>query len=425
MFKLQKKEDSKYFFKVSENLNDFDKYVEEAYQATKHKFAVEGFRKGKVPRKVIEQNYGAQIFFEDAFEAMLQAEYRNILTKHEEIIPVVAPNVQDFKMDDKKVSAVLVIIAEPEVELGKYSGLEIEEIKEEVSEEAIQNEINQIQNRQARFVPVEREAKLGDFVVIDFIGRVDGKEFEGGRATDYRLELGSHTFIDTFEDQLVGLHIGEKKIVKVTFPEQYTEALKGKKAEFEVTLNKVEEKELPKLDDEFASNVSEFNTFEEFKADIKKHLQESLENKLKQENENKLIQTIVEKATVKIPAEMIEMQTESRIKDFESRLAYQGLKLEEYFNYTGQTMEMLKEAQNKVSEESIKTSLVLQAIIKKENITVSDEELDKKLEEIATKYKKSLKDYKKSMVQEDISYFKSDILMSKLFDLLKSKNKMI
>ena len=425
MFKLQKKEDSKYFFKVSENLNDFDKYVEEAYQATKHKFAVEGFRKGKVPRKVIEQNYGAQIFFEDAFEAMLQAEYRNILTKHEEIIPVVAPNVQDFKMDDKKVSAVLVIIAEPEVELGEYSGLEIEEIKEEVSEEAIQNEINQIQNRQARFVPVEREAKLGDFVVIDFIGRVDGKEFEGGRATDYRLELGSHTFIDTFEDQLVGLHIGEKKIVKVTFPEQYTEALKGKKAEFEVTLNKVEEKELPKLDDEFASNVSEFNTFEEFKADIKKHLQESLENKLKQENENKLIQTIVEKATVKIPAEMIEMQTESRIKDFESRLAYQGLKLEEYFNYTGQTMEMLKEAQNKVSEESIKTSLVLQAIIKKENITVSDEELDKKLEEIATKYKKSLKDYKKSMVQEDISYFKSDILMSKLFDLLKSKNKMI
>lgn len=422
MFKLEKKEKSTYYYNVSVTRKEFEKFIEEAYQSTKGKYAVEGFRKGKAPRKVIEQNYGEKIFIEDAFDKFISFEYQNILNDNKEIYPVTIPSVDNLVFDDKEVSARLIIASEPEVTLGAYTGLKIEAIKDEVKEEDIENEINQIRDRQARFVSVDREAKLGDFVVIDFVGKVDGKKFEGGSAEDYRLELGSHSFVDTFEDQIVGMHIGEKKTVKVTFPEQYTKELQGKKADFDVTLNKVEEKQLPELNDDFASNVSEFETFAEFKEDIKKHLSESLENRLKRDNENKLIEKVVENAEVDIPEPMIEDQVEKRVKDFESRLSYEGLNLEEYLRLAGKTMEEFQTVQHDIARDNIKVSLVLQAIVKKENLTVTDEEVDAKLEEIATKYNKTLQDYKKSLVEQDISYFKSDILMGKLVEFLKTNN---
>ncbi|MBQ3493913.1 MAG: trigger factor, partial [Clostridia bacterium] len=280
--------------------------------------------------------------------------------------------------------------------------------------------------RQARFVEVEREAKNGDFVVIDFSGSVDGVKFDGGTAEDYRLELGSHTFIEGFEDQLVGMKVGETKDVNVTFPEEYhAENLKGKPAVFECKLKKVEEKQLPELNDEFASNVSDFETLDEYKADIRKHLEENLKMRLERENENNLIEAVVKGSTVEVPEVLVERQLDMFMQDFSYRLAYQGIKFEDYLKYANVTEKELRDERREQATETAKTRLVLEALVKKEGLEVSAEELDAKLLESATKYKKSLEDYKKSMGEKNIAYVENDILMKKLLKLLTENNKLV
>ena len=267
------------------------------------------------------------------------------------------------------------------------------------------------------------EAKLGDFATIDFTGFVDGKEFDGGKAEDYRLELGSHSFIDTFEDQIVGMKVGESRDINVTFPEDYpAEELKGKPAVFKIVLKKLENKELPELYDEFASNVSEFETLEEYKADLRKHLQESIDARIKRENENRIINKVVENATVEIPSVLVERQLDMFVRDFEMRLSYQGLKIEDYCKYANTTQEALRESYKAQAENAVKTRLTLEALMAKEAILVTDEELDARLAADAEKYKKSLEDYKKTINERHLAYIRNDMLMDKVIDFLTKNN---
>ena len=426
MYKLLKKEKNTLIYEVTASNQEFETFVNKAYEETKGKYSVQGFRKGKVPRKVIEQNYGKDIFMEDGLMGLINHNYQLILTENKDVQPVGRPEVEVESANENGVKLRILIPVMPEVKLGAYTDLEIKKANAKVTAKAVNDEIAQIQNRQARFVAVERAAQNGDFVVIDFVGRAGGKEFEGGKAEDYRLELGSNTFIPGFEDQIVGQNIGEKRTIKVKFPEDYFSAeLKGKDAEFDVTLNKVEEKQLPELNDEFASNVSEFNTFEEFKADIKKHLAESVKNQNKQKDENSLIEAIVKNTEVEIPASMVESQIDKQVEDFRQRIAYQGATLESYLELTRSSMEELRNVNRPSAENAVKTQLVIGEIIKKEKITVSQEEIDAKLQEIATKYQKSLEEYKKLVGEYELSYIANDIIITKLFDFLFKNNNLI
>ncbi|MBR5226528.1 MAG: trigger factor [Clostridia bacterium] len=426
MYKLLKKEKNTLIYEVTASNQEFETFVNKAYEETKGKYSVQGFRKGKVPRKVIEQNYGKDIFMEDGLMGFINHNYQSILTENKDVQPVGKPEVEVESVNENGVKLRILVPVMPEVKLGAYTGLEIKKANAKVTAKAVNDEIAQIQNRQARFVTVERAAQNGDFVVIDFVGRAGGKEFEGGKAEDYRLELGSNTFIPGFEDQIVGQNIGEKRTIKVKFPEDYFSAeLKGKDAEFDVTLNKVEEKQLPELNDEFASNVSEFNTFEEFKADIKKHLAESVKNQNKQKDENSLIEEIVKNTEVEIPASMIENQIDKQVEDFRQRIAYQGATLESYLELTRSSMEELRNINRPSAENAVKTQLVIGEIIKKEKLTVTQEEIDAKLQEIATKYQKSLEEYKKLVGEYELSYIANDIIITKLFDFLFKNNNLI
>ena len=426
MFTLEKGENNKYKIVISADKNAWEEFINQAYEENKNKFTVQGFRKGKAPRKVIEQNYGSTIFFDDALDKLFYQEYANILEQHKEIIPVDNPQISIDKFDDNGIVLLVEIQSVPEVVLGQYKGLEVEGAKGEVDNKQIEDEINQQREKLARFVEVERPAKLGDFATIDFVGSIDGVKFDGGSAEDYRLELGSHSFINGFEEQIVGMNIGEKKIINVKFPDDYfSENLKGKPAEFEVILNKLEEKELPKLDDEFTSNVSEFETLKDYREDIKKHLEESLKLKIKRENENKIIDLIVKNSNVEIPQCMIDSELDKFIKDFEMRLSYQGVKLDEYLTHIGMNLEQLKKDRTDMVKETIKTRLVLEKIIQVENLIISEDELNAKLTEIASKYKKSLEDYKKSLGERELIYFENGILMEKLTSFLTKENKII
>ena len=426
MYKLLKKEKNTLIYEVSASNQEFETFVNKAYEETKGKYSVQGFRKGKVPRKVIEQNYGKDIFMEDGLMGLINQNYQLILTENKDVQPVGKPEVEVESVNENGVKLRILIPVIPEVKLGAYTGLEIKKANAKVTAKAVNDEIAQIQNRQARFVDVERPAQNGDFVVIDFVGRAGGKEFEGGKAEDYRLELGSKTFIPGFEDQIVGQNIGEKRTIQVKFPEDYFSAeLKGKDAEFDVTLNKVEEKQLPELNDEFASNVSEFNTFEEFKADIKKHLSESVKNQNKQKDENAIIEQIVKTSEVEIPASMIETQIDKQVEEFRQRIAYQGATLESYLELTRSSMEELRNVHRPAAENAVKTQLVIGEIIKKEKISVTQKEIDAKLQEIATKYQKSLEEYKKLVGEYELSYIANDIIITKLFDFLFKNNNLI
>ena len=426
MYKLLKKEKNTLIYEVTASNQEFETFVNKAYEETKGKYSVQGFRKGKVPRKVIEQNYGKDIFMEDGLLALVNQNYQTILAENKDVQPIGRPEVEVDSVNENGVKLRILIPVIPEVKLGAYTGLEIKKANAKVTAKAVNDEIAQIQNRQARFVDVERPAQKGDFVVIDFVGRAGGKEFEGGKAEDYRLELGSNTFIPGFEDQLIGQNIGEKRTIQVKFPEDYFSAeLKGKDAEFDVTLNKVEEKQLPELNDEFASNVSEFSTFEEFKADIKKHLAESVKNQNKQKDENTIIEEIVKNSEVEIPNSMIESQIDKQVEEFRQRIAYQGATLESYLELTRSSMEELRNVHRPSAENAVKTQLVIGEIIKKEKISVSQAEIDAKLQEIATKYQKSLEEYKKLVGEYELSYIANDIIITKLFDFLFKNNNLI
>ena len=425
-YKIRSKEKNNLEVEIVISEKKWEESLQKAYEETKNKYSVQGFRKGKAPRKVIEKQYGESVFFDYALEIAFADEYNEFLDKNLEIEPIAQPDVRIEKFEKDGIVLVASAPLMPEVELGSYTGLTVERGKEKVKKADIEAELKAVAERQARFVESTKPAELGDFATIDFAGSVDGEIFEGGTAQGYRLELGSHSFIDNFEDQLVGTTVGEEKDVNVTFPENYHEkSLAGKKAVFKVVVQKIEKKEIPEITDEFAANVSEFENLEDYKKDIEKRLSQKLEQEKERKVENDLLEKIVQSSKVEIPEILVERQLDIFIRDLETRLSFQGLKLEEYLDYVGTNVSDLRKERREQAEQTVKTRLVLEALVKKENMVVSEEELDSALKETAERYKKTVEEYKKSLDDRTIAYYQNDILMKKLLDFLKSNNNII
>ena len=424
MYNFDKKE-KQGILKITISKDEWEKAVEKAYEENKGKFNIQGFRKGKAPRKVIEQNYGDTIFFDDAFEHAVSEEYMKFLNENKEVIPVSQPTVEDNTFTaDKGLEVTLKFDLMPEFTLPTLSGLKAKKADVEVSDEQVEAEIESERQSHARYVEEDKDAEIGDFATIDFTGYVNNEKFEGGEAKDYRLELGSHTFIEGFENQIVGMKKGEERDINVTFPENYhAENLKGKPAVFKVALKKVEKKELPVIDDKYISDTTEFESLDEYKKSIKENLTRLADEKAERDYEVELLDEIAEKSGIDVPHSMIEHEVAHMIEDFEHRLSHQGMNLEAYLGYIGKTLEEFKKEREDDAEKNIKTRLVLQRLIADNNLSVNSEELDKTIEEYATRYQMTLDEFKKAMSPDDYAYFENNAIMTKVLNFIKSKNK--
>ena len=424
MYKFEKK-DKQGILKINISKEDWEKAVEQAYEENKGKFNIQGFRKGKAPRKVIEQNYGDTIFFDDAFDHAVSDEYSKFLSENTNVIPVSQPSVEENTFTaDKGLEVVLKFDLMPEFKLPELSGLKAKKQKVKVSDQQVEAELESERQSHARFVEEDKTAENGDYATIDFTGYVDDVKFDGGEAKDYRIELGSHTFIEGFEDQIVGMKKGEERDIKVTFPENYhAENLKGKPAVFKVTLKKVEKKELPEIDDKFVSDTTEFESLEEYKKSIKENLEKMADERAERDYEVALLDEIAEKSNIEVPKSMIEHEVHHMIEDFEHRLSHQGMNLNAYLEYVGKDLETFKKEREDDAEKNIKTRLVLQKLISENNMTVTSEELDKTIGEYAERYQMTVEDFKKAMSPDDYAYFENNAIMTKVLDFIKSKNK--
>ena len=390
--KTDKKNEVKLSFTIE--ASKFEEAIQKVYVKSAKYFNIPGFRKGKAPYKIVEKQYGAQIFYEDAFNEVAGEVYEKELTDAK-IEAVSRPEIDIIQMEKgKDLIFTAVVQTKPEVTLGKYKGIELKKVEYNVEEKDIDHEIGHMQERNARLVNVEdRPVEKDDTTVIDFEGFVDGVAFEGGKAENHELVIGSNTFIPGFEDQIIGMKIGEEKDINVTFPEEYfSKDLAGKAAVFKVKLHEIKKKELPEVDDEFAKDVSEFDTIKELKDSIKEKLEEENKNKAKYETEEEAIKTVCDNTEIDIPSGMVETETDNMIKDIEQRLMYQGLNFAQYLQMMGKTEEDMRNEMKEQAERQVKTKLVLEAIVVAEKIEATDEEIKVKLEEMATMYGKDAKD---------------------------------
>ena len=422
-YKINKLPKNEVEIEITLNEKEWQDQVEGAYQRNKGKYNIEGFRKGKAPRKVIEKLYGPTIFYEDAVSEAFYVSYMEIMNKEKDFEPVDTPTLDVKEVSDKKVVIVSRVAVKPEVKLAKYTKFGVKPHDHKVTDEDVEHELKHAQEQNARLEEVEREVKVGDIANINYSGSVDGVVFDGGTAENYDLEIGSHTFIEGFEEQVVGLKAGEEKDINVTFPKEYhAENLKGKPAVFKVKVNSVKEKVLPELDDAFASDISEFETLAEYKADIKKHLEHHMEEHIRIELENEILDNVVENMEVEIPGSMVENELDNMFKEIEYRLMYQGLTLADYASYMQTTVEALREERRAQAEKNVKIRLALQEIIRLEKIDFTEKEVDAKIEEMAKSANKSTKEYKNSLSNDHLNYIKNDILMSKLMNFLVENN---
>lgn len=398
--------------------------TEAAYQKNKGKYNIQGFRKGHAPRKVLEKMYGEGLFVEDAFQNCVPKLYEEFLDKNASVEPVDRPEIDVVSLDEKGLVFTATVTVKPEVELGEYKGLTIKRNPVEVTDEEIDGEVKAAAEKNARFIEVtDRAAKSGDEVVIDYSGSVDGKKFDGGTAEKQTLLLGSHTFIPGFEEQVEGMSIGEERDINVKFPDDYhAENLKGKDSVFHIKLHGIRFKELPAIDDEFAKDVSEFDTLADYKKDIEKRISERKNAAADTDAENRLLQMIVDKCKVEIPQCMIETQIDNYIREFQYSLTYQGLKIEDYLKYTNTTMESLRDNYREKSAQAVKTRLVMEAIVKAEKIKCDAKALNKKIKDFAEDIKRDFKEYKESLNERQLGYFENEVITDKLLEMLKKEN---
>ena len=404
---------------VTIEANKFEEAIKKVYFQSAKYFNIPGFRKGKAPMNIVEKYYGKEIFYEDAFNEVVPAELEEAL-KENNIEAVSRPDI-DVKQIEKGKDLIFTAVfqTKPEAELGKYKGIEIEKIEYNVTDEDINHELGHMQEHNARLISVEdRPVESGDTAVIDFEGFVDGVAFEGGKAEGHELVIGSNTFIPGFEDQVIGMEIEEEKDINVKFPEEYfSKELAGKDATFKVKLHEIKKKELPELDDEFAKDVSEFDTLDELKKSIKDNMEKENEQRQKYETEDAVIKAVCENVKVDIPSGMIENETEDMLKNIESRLSYQGLKLEQYLQMMGKTAEEVKKEYEPQAIEAIKSRLMLEAVIKAEKIEATEDEIVAKVKEMATSYGKA--DDEEFMKNENVrKYIKSGIESEKALEFL-------
>lgn len=409
---------AKLTIEVSED--KLEEALQRAYLKQKSKISLPGFRKGKVPRHMIEKMYGPEVFYEDAANLLIQENYTAALD--ESGVDVVSRPVIDIVQIEKAKPFIFTaeVAVKPEVELGKYMGVTVTKIDTTVTDEEVDAEVEKERNNNARIITVEDRAVAdGDTVVIDFEGFVDGVAFEGGKAENHSLEIGSHSFIDNFEEQLVGKNTGDEVEVNVTFPEEYhAEELAGKPALFKVKIHEIKAKELPELDDEFAQDVSEFDTLAEYREDIKKKLTESKEAEAKRTKEDEAIQKIVDKSSMEIPEAMIDTQVENMIEEFAQRISQQGLSFEQYMQFSGVTMDKMKEQVRPDAVSRIQSSLVLEQIAKDEKIEVTDADLDAEVEKMAAMYGMEADKLKEFMGDAEKESMKKDIAVQKAVELI-------
>lgn len=397
----------------------FDAAIKKVYFKSAKYFNIPGFRKGKAPMQIVEKYYGKEIFYEDAFNEVAEEALEEAVKEHN-LEVVSRPDIEVKQIEKgKDLIFVATMQTKPEAELGKYKGIEIKKIEYNVTDEDIEHELGHMQEHNSRLVSIdERPVESGDIATIDFEGFVDGVAFEGGKAEKHDLEIGSNTFIPGFEDQVIGMKIDEEKDINVTFPEEYfSKELAGKEATFKVKVHEIKKKELPELDDEFAKDVSEFDTLKELKEDIKAKKEKQNEERAKYETQEAVIKALCEDMKVEIPTGMIELEVENMLKDIEQRLSYQGLKLEQYLQMMGKTEADIKKEYEPQAIEGIKSRLALEAVIKAEKIEATDSELEEKMKEMAKNYGKE--NDEEFLKNENVkNYIKQGIASEKAIDFL-------
>ena len=410
-------------FEVKVEADKFKEALTRAYKKNVKKFNVPGFRKGKVPMNVVKKYYGVEVLLEDAVNFAIEGSYANVL-KENNVRPVDFPKVEVVQAEEgKDLIYTAEVIVYPEVELGEYKGLNVEKKTYEVTEEEVSAKLKEMQEKNARVEVKEGAIENGNIAVIDFKGFIDGVAFEGGEGHDYSLEIGSGSFIDNFEEQLVGAKAGDKVEVNVTFPESYgKEELNGKPAKFEVEVKEVKAKELPVLDDEFAKEVSEFETLEALKEDTTKKLEEANTARAEREYEEAILRAVVENAKMDIPAVMVEQEIDRMVQNLAQRLQYQGLTLEQYFQFTGTDAEKMREYMKENAETKVKTELVLEALQKAEKMEVLDEELKEKASEVAKLYGANDEKMVELLLQNQREALVADVMTSKVINFLKENN---
>lgn len=409
---------------IEVSADEFSKAVEEAYQKNRGKISVPGFRKGKVPKKMIEQMYGKAVFYEDAANALIPGAYEKALEECEETI-VSSPKINVTQIEEGKAFIFTAEVAlKPEVTLGAYKGVEVDKIEISVTDEEVEADLKQQQENNSRVVTVERPVADGDIAVIDYEGFADGVAFEGGKGEDYSLTIGSHSFIDNFEEQLIGKNAGEECEVNVTFPEEYhAKELAGKPAVFKVTVKEVKEKQLPELNDEFAGEVSEFETLDAYKEDIRKKLTEKKEAEAKNEKEDAVITAVIENAQMEIPEAMVETQQRQIVDEFAQRLQMQGLSMEQYFQFTGLSYQHMLEQVKPQAERKIKSRLVLEAVVAAENIVATEEDYEEEIKRMAEGYRMEADKIKELMGEQGKKQIMEDLAVRKAAEFVVSEAK--
>ena len=400
---------------------------QKAYLKLRGRFAVNGFRKGKAPKNVIENAYGKGIFWDEALNTLFSENYPKVLEKDQNKYTVVGdPEASVEKLDDEGVTITAIVPVKPEVKISSYKGMKIKEFAYTVKDEEVDAEVNRVLDRNARKVDVtDRAAANGDIANIDFVGTVDGVKFDGGEAEGFDLTLGSGQFIPGFEDQVIGMNIGETKDVNVTFPENYqAENLKGKAAVFAVKLNGLKVKELPELTDEFIKEATGSESVEAYKAKAKERLQQQADRRANDDTENSILDAIAANTEAEIPQAMIDTEVDNLIKKFEYQLMYQGLKLQDYLDFLKVTEADFRKNYEEQAKATVLKQLIISQIIKEEKIEATEEEVDAKVAEQAASVEKTTEEYKKNMDPRQFDYIRSDIVITKLFALLKANNEM-
>ena len=422
-YDLLKKENGIVEATIQLDAQEWSDSVEKAYQKNKSKFTIQGFRKGHAPRNVIEKTYGQGVFVQDALDDIFYMSYSQILSEHEEVKPYEAPKMDIKKMDENGIEITLEIPCIPEFTLADYKGLEFTKTVNKVTDQQVEQAIERELMRGSRLVETNKPVKNDDTVTLDFEGFIDGKAFEGGKAEKYQLKIGSHSFIDTFEDQLVGLNVGDEKDVNVTFPTEYHQAeLAGKPAVFKIKIHNIRERIMPELNEEFVQNSSEFDTVEAYKANIRERLEKQADEQAEIEVDNRILDTIVDNTKIELPESMVNAEAERMIRGMEQQLAYYGATIETYAQQIGKTAEQLKAEQRMVAERQVKGRLVLERLLKTENLDITESDIDAKIAEMAEAQGVKFEEFKNNIGNDGINRIANELLMKKLLDFLRQNN---
>ena len=420
---VEKKENGIFEATVSLDSKEWQDSLNSAYEKNKGKFNIPGFRKGHAPRNIIEKSYGEGAFVNEALDEVYYKAYTQILREHEEIRPIDAPKLEIKKLDNTGVDLVLSIPCVPEFTLAKYKGLTFEKKKAEITDKDVEEEINKELLRASRLVETNKPVKNDDFVTLDFDGYIDGKQFDGGKAENYQLKIGSKSFIDNFEDQLIGLNIGDKKDVVVTFPKDYHQKdLANKVATFKVEIKNIRERVMPILNEEFVSNSTEFDDVDKYKENIRSRLIKGADERNELELDNDILDKVIDDTELTVPDVMVEEEFNRQMNGMTTQMQYQGIKLEDYVNYIGKTMEQFKEEVKNNSRRNVKGRLVLEKLIRDEHLDVIEKDIDQKIEEMAKNTGKTLEEFKKQVNNDMINHIANEILMKKLVEFLRNNN---